>query len=139
MSNIELKPCHFCEAFSELISRNESYERDDKAFSHKYTVALVSEAYYEGNFRGQASFFGHELRYCPSCGKALQVGGNKSNRQSCKTCKYYTPDPDYRDGNMGNCQYLEKIWEKPFYVNEARTECEHFQAAERIHENGDET
>ena len=64
---------------------------------------------------------------------------NKPIRQSCKSCKHYTPDPNYRDGDMGNCRYLEKIWEKPFYVNEARAECDHFQVAERINENGNET
>ena len=46
--------------------------------------------------------------------------------KSCKTCEYYTPVPNYRDGKMGNCRYLEKIWEKPYYVNQARTECDHY-------------
>lgn len=139
MSKIELKPCPFCEAFGMSKRLDEQTEIVDNDFSHKYTAALVSETYYKGNLRGQSKHCGYELRYCPSCGKSLQVSDNKSNHQSCKKCKYYTPDPGYRDGDMGNCRYLEKIREKPFYVNEARTECEHFQAAERIHENGDET
>ena len=48
--------------------------------------------------------------------------------KSCKTCEYYTPVPNYRDGKMGNCRYFEKIWGKSFYVNQARTECDHYSA-----------
>ena len=125
MSSIELKPCPFC---------GENAAHLDKAYSY-YSDMVI---------------------YCENCDTVFSLDDcnateeqivaawnrrvdNKSNRQSCKTCKYYAPDPSYRNGDMGNCRYLEKIWEKPFYVNEARTECEHFQAAERRNENGNET
>ena len=125
MSSIELKPCPFC---------GENAAHLDKAYSY-YSDMVI---------------------YCESCDTVFSLddcnateeqfvaawnrrADNKPIRQSCKSCKHYTPDPNYRDGDMGNCRYLEKIWEKPFYVNEARTECDHFQVAERINENGNET
>lgn len=137
MSSIELKPCPFCSDLEEF--KKMGLQIKVAGYTIKYSVAIVEGIYNKHILKSQTKHCGYKLRYCPSCGKSLQVSDNKSNRQSCKTCKYYTPDPDYRDGNMGNCQYLEKIWEKPFYVNQARAECDHYQVAERSAENGNET
>ena len=125
MSSIELKPCPFCGEKAAHLDKNYSYYSDmviycencDTVFSLDDCNATEEQIVAAWNRRVD----------------------NKSNRQSCKTCKYYAPDPSYRNGDMGNCLYFDKIWEKPFYVNEARAECEHFQAAERINENGNET
>ena len=120
MNEIKLKPCPFCGGEARLTQ------------------------YYPGrNYSVQCSVCGAITLHYTNAVDAARAWNrrvdNKPIRQSCKSCKHYTPDPNYRDGNMGNCRYLAKIWEKPFYVNEARTECEHFQAAERINENGNET
>ena len=128
MSSIELKPCPFCGGEAEKIQSPQksttvyNYIKCRECGSMSHSFFAIGEAINAWNRRYRN-----------------RRADNKPIRQSCKSCKHYTPDPNYRDGYMGNCRYLEKIWEKPFYVNEARTECEHFQAAERINENGNET
>lgn len=134
MSEIKLKPCPFCggEAYYRTPTHLEGTAFDVMMVECKhcgaspYAVEVYENDTEENKRKAIAEFWNRRA-------------DNKPIRQSCKTCKYYTPDPNYRDGDMGNCRYLEKIWEKPFYVNEARAECEHFQAAERRNENGNET
>ena len=127
MSEIKLKPCPFCGAkvaIDDISTEDEDY----------FMIQCQNEEC------GAAACFGDESETKEGAARAWNRRvNNKPIRQSCKSCKHYAPDPNYRNGDMGNCRYLEKIWEKPFYVNEARTECDHFQAAERINENGNET
>ena len=123
MSSIELKPCPFCGGEAEIQFGACDY--------NVYQVVCTND--------GCNAMNGWDDTPEQAAEAWNRRADNKPIRQSCKSCKQYTPDPNYRDGDMGNCRYLEKIWEKPFYVNEARAECEHFQAAERINENGNET
>ena len=134
MSSIELKPCPFC-GKGVLIAE----DNHDKVLIECENCNLLFGVEVED---GTELVEGWRATF-DSAEEAIRAwnrrADNKPIRQSCKTCKYYTPDPNYRNGDMGNCRYLAKIWEKPYYVNEARTECDHFQAAERINENGNET
>ena len=151
MSEIKLKPCPFCGDEKDLQILNTGdlvgwtchYDCDKQMdtvsklnnqwFANCPTCGACGPMYYVGGEFGEAD--------CEIC-KAKAIEGwnrradNKPIRQSCKSCKHYTPDPSYRNGDMGNCLYFDKIWEKPFYVNEARAECEHYQAAERRADNG---
>ena len=134
MSSIELKPCPFCggevamyDKFDDDIHK---YFKIACGYCHLSMSSYTYRVYSEEDRESTKTYLilaWNRRAY------------NKPIRQSCKSCKHYTPDPNYRDGDMGNCRYLEKIWDKPFYVNEARAECEHFQAAERRNENGNET
>ncbi len=126
--NNELKPCPFC-GNTDLLLHQTEYEKTlwvimcsvcHSEFTVERERQLVNGRTYTGRLLSNRDNLINAWN---------RRADNKPIRQSCKSCKHYTPDPDYRDGNMGNCQYLEKIWEKPFYVNQARTECEHFQAA----------
>lgn len=134
MSNIELKPCPFCGG-GVLIAEDNHEKVLIECENCKLIFGIEVENGTELVEGWRATF--------DSVEEAIRTWNrrayNKPIRQSCKSCKHYSPDPNYRDGDMGNCRYLEKIWEKPFYVNEARAECEHFQAAERRNENGNET
>ena len=132
MSEIKLKPYPFCGGEA-IISRNDMIiKRKSQRCAWVYCQKCGAKTPYY-----MRSNFEHYMRSAIEAWNRRAY--NKPIRQSCKSCKHYTPDPNYRNGNMGNCRYLAKIWEKPFYVNEARAECEHFQAAERRNENGNET
>lgn len=136
MSNIELKPCPFCGTTS-IITTSIRFPRYGR-YAGKGVVAFspVCDNYDCVIYRVDNKYFYSRKSAAKAWNRRAY---NKPIRQSCKSCKHYAPDPNYRDGDMGNCRYLEKIWKKPFYVNEARAECEHYQAAERINENGNET
>ena len=128
MSNIELKPCPFC-GKDPMISRSIRYPRYGRyAGKSVEAYSVVCDNYDCLIYWADDKYFYSEKLAARAWNRRAD---NKPIRQSCKSCKHYAPDPNYRDGDMGNCRYLEKIWEKPFYVNEARAECEHFQAAER--------
>lgn len=135
MSEIKLKPCPFC-GNPELLLHQTEYEKTlwvimCSGCHSKFTVERERQLFNGRTYTGRLLSNRDNL-----INTWNRRADNKLIRQSCKSCKHYAPDPNYRDGNMGNCRYLAKIWEKPFYVNEARTECDYFQAAERGNENG---
>lgn len=114
MVEIKLKPCPFCGGEAEIV-RTENYGTGTFRFFAACLVCGVETPRVSRTMTQAAEAWNRRA-------------DNKSSRQSCKSCKHYTPDPSYRNGDMGNCRYLEKIWEKPFYVNQARTECDHYSA-----------
>ena len=130
MSKIKLKPCPFCGGEAQI--RPLMYQGKDPVAAISGRTIVCTQCY----VILAVSWACDDFQAAEAWNRRAD---NKPIRQSCKSCKHYTPDPNYRNGDMGNCRYLEKIWEKPFYVNEARAECEHFQAAERRNENGNET
>ena len=55
--------CPFCDWLAKIIDDEKWYRenrprRNQEAYEHKYTVALISESYYEGNYTGEASYHG---------------------------------------------------------------------------------
>ena len=48
------------------------------------------------------------------------------NAKSCITCRHYTSLPDYRDGEMGTCDFWKPITGDCLCVNQFRTGCEHY-------------
>lgn len=69
--------CPFCDWLAKIIDyekyyREHSPRRNQEAYECRYTVALVSESYYEGNYTGQSSYYGYELNFCPVCGKPIE-------------------------------------------------------------------
>lgn len=93
MSNIELKPCPFCGGEA-IISRNDMIiKRKTQRCAWVYCQKCGAKTPYY-----MRSNFEHYMR------SAIEAwnrrADNKSSRQSCKTCKYYAPDPSYRNGDM---------------------------------------
>lgn len=79
--------CPFCDWLAKIIDDEKWYRenhprRNQEAYEHKYTVALVSENYYEGTYTGEASYHGYELNFCPVCGKVVE--------KEAKTMEIYT-------------------------------------------------
>lgn len=66
-----LESCSFCETLKQSIRDRIIHENK---IQKEYSVALVEENYdLEGNFKCQLRFGGHDLRYCPVCGKRLNI------------------------------------------------------------------
>lgn len=68
--------CPFCNLLAKIIDDEKYYRenrprRNQEAYKNKYTVALVSESYYEGNYTGETRYHGYELNYCPHCGAKI--------------------------------------------------------------------
>lgn len=60
--------CNFC---SDL----ELFDKFNiKELKPEYTVALVSGYI---NSAGQTTYYGYKLRFCPECGKAIDLSGRK--------------------------------------------------------------
>ena len=114
MSEIKLKPCPFCGGEAQI--RPLMYQGKDPVAAISGRTIVCTQCY----VILAVSWACDDFQAAEAWNRRAD---NKSSRQSCKTCKYYTPDPSYRNGDMGNCLYFDKIWEKPFYVNEARAEC----------------
>ena len=65
------KFCPFCKFFDSLKERNEAFEKPNNDYTVKYSVALVQEIYYRGDFTGCARYDNYTLNFCPTCGKSL--------------------------------------------------------------------
>ena len=70
-----LKGCLFCKAMDDYKAI-----KVDPPFAYKYTVAIVSRLYKDGNPRARATstYYGngkYVLNYCPMCGRKLEVEG----------------------------------------------------------------
>ena len=70
-----LKGCLFCKAMDDYKAL-----QIDPPFAYKYTVAIVSRLYKDGNPRARATstYYGngkYVLNYCPMCGRKLEVEG----------------------------------------------------------------
>ena len=70
-----LKGCLFCKAMDDYKAL-----QIDPPFAYKYTVAIVSRLYKDGNPRARATstYYGngkYVLNYCPVCGRKLEVEG----------------------------------------------------------------
>ena len=69
--------CPFCDQLAKIIDDEKWYRenrprRNQEEYECKYTVALVSENYYEGNYTGKVSYPGYDLKFCPMCGKTIE-------------------------------------------------------------------
>ena len=70
-----LKGCLFCKAMDDYKAL-----QIDPPFAYKYTVAIVSRLYKDGNPRARATstYYGngkYVLNYCPMCGRKLEAKG----------------------------------------------------------------
>lgn len=66
-----LEACSFCDTLKQSIRDRIIHEKN---VNKEYSVALVEEIYdLEGNFKCQLRFGGHDLKYCPQCGKKLNI------------------------------------------------------------------
>lgn len=61
------KSCPCCEGLAHL-RRN-----TDNVFEVEYEAALEQRIYYNGDFKGGAKYAGFPLKYCPTCGKEIDV------------------------------------------------------------------
>ena len=70
--------------------------------------------------------------YCPNCGAKMdgEVNGicadDKQSLKTCRTCKNYTPNHGYRDGEMGTCCFWKSITGNCMAVHQSRIGCEHY-------------
>lgn len=73
-----------------------------------------------------------ETEFCPHCGAKMdeEVNGicadDKQNLKTCRTCKNYTPNHGYRDGEMGTCCFWKSITGNCMAVHQSRIGCEHY-------------
>lgn len=72
--------CPFCKELAKAKSDADYYRRSERC-TERYTVALVSESYWDGNFTGRLTHYGQALNFCPTCGKALpDVNSDKEDK-----------------------------------------------------------
>lgn len=73
-----------------------------------------------------------ETEFCPHCGAKMdgEVNGicadDKQSLKTCRTCKNYTPNHGYRDGEMGTCCFWKSITGNCMAVHQSRIGCEHY-------------
>jgi hypothetical protein len=63
--------CPFCLELAKSKDNAEYYRRPNDTSVHEYTVALVSQTYYDGYPSGRVTSYNHPLNFCPVCGKIL--------------------------------------------------------------------
>ena len=72
--------CSFCKELERLKDDDKYYTKQSKKngrkniddYETKYDIALISNTYYKGEHSGRVSYYGHTLRFCPTCGKELE-------------------------------------------------------------------
>ena len=105
-------------------------------------VAQVVHGRWDDSFDGITPFcsvcgrthkcFNRTPNYCPNCGAKMdeEVNGicadDKQNLKTCRTCKNYTPNHGYRDGEMGTCCFWKSITGNCMAVHQSRIGCEHY-------------
>lgn len=66
--------CPFCANLANNKDNDEYYRnrrRRSAEYAYEYTVALVSQTYFEGYTTGRLTSYDHTLNFCPVCGKLL--------------------------------------------------------------------
>ena len=62
--------CPFCTELEKAKADADYYRRSERS-TEKYSVALVNQGYWDGYPSGRLTNYGHELNFCPTCGKPL--------------------------------------------------------------------
>ncbi len=63
--------CTFCEDLNHIDERSSDIQK--QGIRKDYSIALVNRCYRGKNICSQISHYGYKLRYCPECGRKIEM------------------------------------------------------------------